>query len=308
MPELPEVETVVRGLRPRLRGRRICRVRLHQPLILRGRRTQFRRVVAGARIARLERRGKFIVFHLEGPPNGARRWCLIVHLGMTGQLFCCSPREPYQKHTHATFWLDTGKQMRFRDPRRFGRLELIPAARLDAYFAHFGPEILDVPFAGFARRFAGRRAPVKSLLLNQNVLRGLGNIYSDEVLFVARIHPATPADRLALPRLRRLYAAIQRVLHAAIDAEGTSFSNYVTAEGRLGNFQYRLRVYGREGKSCPRCRTPIERIVLSARSSHFCPRCQPRQRRGQPRPGPARRRPRQPDAGAAARGVCHAAR
>ncbi|MFQ5927073.1 MAG: bifunctional DNA-formamidopyrimidine glycosylase/DNA-(apurinic or apyrimidinic site) lyase [Terriglobia bacterium] len=295
MPELPEVETVVRGLRPRLEGHRLCRIRLHQPLILRGRRKLFLRVVAGSRITRLERRGKFIVFHLAGPPDGVRRWCLIVHLGMTGQLVCCPPGEPYQKHTHVTFWLDTGEQMRLRDPRRFGRLEIIPAVELEDYFVRFGPEPLDLSFASFAQRFASRRAAVKSLLLNQNVLRGLGNIYSDEALFVARIHPATPADRLGVAALRRLYAAIRRVLRAAIGAEGTSFSNYVTAEGRLGNFQYRLRVYGREGKPCPRCRTPIERIVLTARSSHFCPRCQPRPYgRSQPRPGAAKRRTRHP--------------
>lgn len=274
MPELPEVETVVRGLRAHVEGRRILRARLHQPLILRGNRALFRRVVTGARIARLERRGKFIVFHLEASAAEARPGCLIAHLGMTGQLFCCSPQAPYQKHTHATFWLDTGEQMRLRDPRRFGRLEIILAVRLENYFAHFGPEPLELPFASFAQRFTGRRAAVKSLLLNQNLLRGLGNIYSDEALFAARIHPATPAGRLSPAGLRRLYGAIQRVLRAAIAAEGTSFSDYVTAEGRLGNFQYRLRVYGREGKPCLRCRARIQRIVLTGRSSHFCPRCQ----------------------------------
>lgn len=275
MPELPEVETVVRGLRARLTGRRILEARLHQPLILRGSPAAFHRAVARARLAGLERRGKFIIFHLGNQRDAVPAWCLIVHLGMTGQLFCCRSAEPYQKHTHATFVLDTGEHLRLRDPRRFGRLEVIPAHQLDAYFAHFGPEPLDISFPAFAARFADRRAPVKSLLLDQNRLRGLGNIYSDEALFAARIHPARPAGELDRAGLRRLYAAIRRVLDAAIAAEGTSFSDYITAEGRLGNFQYRLRVYGRAGKPCPRCRARIERIVLSGRSSHFCPRCQP---------------------------------
>lgn len=279
MPELPEVETVVRGLRPRLQGRCILRLSVHQPLILRGNRALFRRLVPGTRIARLERRGKFIVFHLAASADAVRSWCLIVHLGMTGQLFCCPPQQPYQKHTHVTFWLDTGEQLRVRDPRRFGRLEIIPAGALANYFAHFGPEPFAVPLAAFAQRFAGRRAPVKSLLMNQNLLRGLGNIYSDEALFAARIHPATPAGALDRAALRRLHRAIRRVLRAAIAAEGTSFSDYVTADGRLGNFQSRLRVYGREGQPCRRCRTRIERRVLTGRSSHFCPRCQPRYNR-----------------------------
>lgn len=290
MPELPEVETVVRGLRARLHDRCIVRATLHQPLMLRGRRAWFHRVVPGARIERVERRGKFIVFHLEAARNRSGSWCLIAHLGMTGQLFLCRPDEPYRKHTHVIFWLDSGEQMRLRDPRRFGRLEVIPAVRLENYFAHLGPEPLEVPFVSFASLFAGRRAVVKSLLLNQHLLRGLGNIYSDEALFAARIHPATLAGQLDAPALRRLYRAIQRVLRAAIAAEGTSFSDYITAEGTLGDFQYRLRVYGREGKPCRRCGARIRRIVLSGRSSHFCPRCQPRYSRRGARPRPTRAR------------------
>lgn len=275
MPELPEVETVVRGLRKRVEGRRIEQVELHQPLILRGDSLRFEHVVPGARIGGLERRGKFIVFHLDTKPRDAASWCLIAHLGMTGQLFCCPPDLPYEKHTHVTFWLDTGEQMRLRDPRRFGRLEMIPTTQLEPYFARLGPEPLEVSFPVFAKRLAGRRAPIKSLLLNQGLLRGLGNIYSDEALFAARIHPTTPAYRLGAAALRGLYAAIRRVLRGAIRSEGTSFSDYVTAEGRLGDFQYRLRVYGREGEPCHRCGARIRRIVLSGRSSHFCPRCQP---------------------------------
>jgi len=279
MPELPEVETVVQGLRARLEGRRILGVSLHQPLIVRGDVALLRRALPKSRIERLERRGKFIIVHLEKPTSLRARHCLIVHLGMTGQLFCCRPSLPYEKHTHVTIELETGEQLRLRDPRRFGRLEVIPAARLEAYFAHLGAEPFEISLAEFAARLARRKAPIKSLLLNQDLVRGLGNIYSDEALFAARIHPALPAGRLDVRALRRLHRAMQRVLRAAIAAEGTSFSDYVTADGRLGRFQYRLRVYGREGEPCRRCRRPIRRLVLTGRSSHYCPHCQPRVRR-----------------------------
>ncbi len=279
MPELPEVESVVQGLRARLEGRRILRVNLHQPLIVRGDVARLRRALPRSRIRGLERRGKFIIVHLEKPNPGLGRHCLIVHLGMTGQLFCCRPDLPYEKHTHITFQLDSGEHLRLRDPRRFGRVEVIPAARLEAYFAHLGAEPFEISLAEFAARLAHRKAPIKSLLLNQNLVRGLGNIYSDEALFAARIHPALPAGRLDARALGRLHRAMQRVLRAAIAAEGTSFSDYVTADGRLGRFQYRLRVYGRAGKPCPRCRQPIRRLLLAGRSSHYCPHCQPRGRR-----------------------------
>ncbi len=287
MPELPEVETVVRGLRARVKGQRIVRVVVHQPRIVQGNRTTFRRVVSGARIAQLARYGKYIIFHLESAANGATSWCLVVHLGMTGQLYWCRPEKPYEKHTQIIFCLDTSAQVRFRDQRRFGRLELIPASRLTHYFAHLGPEALEIAFNAFARLFTGRRATIKSLLLDQHLLRGLGNIYSDEALFRARIHPATPARTLDAEALRRLYSAIRRVLRAAIAAGGTSFSDYVTAAGAPGRFRLRLRIYAREGKLCRRCGHGVQRMRLAGRSSYFCPRCQ-RLPRGQT--GSVRRR------------------
>ena len=274
MPELPEVETVVRGLRARVEGQRIARVLVQQPRIIHGSRVTFRRVVPGARIARVERCGKYIIFHLDTGANGVASWCLVVHLGMTGQLYWCCPEQPCQKHTHIIFWLNSGAQVRFRDQRRFGKLEVIPVTSLSRYFARLGPEPLEISFDVFAQLFAGRRTPVKSLLLNQSILRGLGNIYSDEALFRARIHPATPAGTLNFDALHRLYAAIRRVLRAAIAAAGTSFSDYITAQGSPGGFQFRLRVYRREGGRCMRCRRRVKRIVLAGRSSYFCPRCQ----------------------------------
>ena len=281
MPELPEVETVVRGLRPRLRGRRIERLQVFQPLVVRGSLAGFRRALTGARVTRLSRRGKYIVVELRAKGNRSRPAYWIVHLGMTGQLYCCSPRAPLEKHTHVVAWLSggaprqrRGEQLRYRDPRRFGKMLLLKSGELEEYFAALGPEPLRISFARFCGLFAGRRAPVKSLLLNQNRLRGLGNIYSSEALFVAGIHPARPSGRLKPAELKRLYNSLQQVLREAIAGQGTTVSDYRTADGRPGDYQNSLRVYDREGEPCPRCGRPVERLVLAGRSAHFCPRCQ----------------------------------
>lgn len=276
MPELPEVETVVRGLRPRVQGRRIRRLQVRQPLVLRGSLAGFRRALSGARIARISRRGKYILLELRRPGGDARLSTWVVHLGMTGQLYACSPAAPLLKHTHVVVWLSSGEQLRFRDQRRFGKMLVLPQADLGDYFAALGPEPFRIGFERFCELFAGRRVPVKSLLLNQNRLRGLGNIYSSEALFVAGIHPATPARSLARAELRRLFHALRRVLREAIAAQGSSVSDYRTAEGLPGDYQNRLRVYDREGEPCARCGAAIERVVLAGRSAHFCPQCQPR--------------------------------
>ena len=275
MPELPEVETVVRGLRPRVQGRRIRRLQVWQPLVVRGSVHGFRRALTGARIARVSRRGKYILFDL-GPAGRrapGRYW--IVHLGMTGQFYACSPTAPLLKHTHVVVWLSGGEQLRFRDQRRFGKMLVLPEADLDDYFAALGPEPFRISFDRFCALFAARRAPVKSLLQNQNRLRGLGNIYSSEALFVAGIHPGRPAGTLRRPELARLFRALRAVLREAIAGQGSSVSDYRTADGLSGDYQNYLRVYDREGEPCPRCGMPIERIVVAGRSAHFCPRCQP---------------------------------
>ncbi|MBI4466392.1 MAG: bifunctional DNA-formamidopyrimidine glycosylase/DNA-(apurinic or apyrimidinic site) lyase [Acidobacteria bacterium] len=280
MPELPEVETVVRGLRPRLAGRRIRRLRILQPLVVRGSLGRFRRTLAGARIARLSRRGKYILLELHPAGANHRRRYWIVHLGMTGQFYACAPAAPLLKHTHVVAWLSSGEQLRFRDQRRFGKMLVLPEVDVADYFASLGPEPFRISFARFSEVFAGRRLPVKNLLLNQNRLRGLGNIYSSEALFVAGIHPATPAGGLGRGELRRLFRALRQVLREAIAGQGSSVSDYRTAEGLPGSYQNYLRVYDREGEPCPRCGAPIERIVLAGRSAHFCPQCQRRMDRG----------------------------
>ncbi|MFQ5662839.1 MAG: bifunctional DNA-formamidopyrimidine glycosylase/DNA-(apurinic or apyrimidinic site) lyase [Terriglobia bacterium] len=275
MPELPEVETVVRGLRPRIAGRRILRLRVLQPLVVRGSVRGLGRALIDARIARITRRGKYILLqlHPRGPRLPSHYW--IVHLGMTGQFYVCAPTAPFLKHTHVVAWLSGGAQLRFRDQRRFGKMLVLPEADLRDYFAAHGPEPLRLTFARFCGMFAGRRLPVKNLLLNQNRLRGLGNIYSNETLYVAGIHPRRSAGTLGRRELARLFRAVRGVLREAIAGQGTSVSDYRTADGVPGGYQNYLRVYGRAGEPCPRCTVPIERMVLTGRSAYFCPRCQP---------------------------------
>jgi formamidopyrimidine-DNA glycosylase len=279
MPELPEVETVVRGLRPRLTGRHIERLEVRQPLVIRGSLAGFRRALRGARIGRIRRHGKHIVLELRAAANHARPVFWVVHLGMTGQFYVCRPEAPRLKHTHVVARLSSGEQLRFRDPRRFGKMLLLRGEQLADYFAPLGPEPLRISPASFSRLFAGRKAPVKNLLLNQNRLRGLGNIYANEALFVAGIHPARPAGSLGRGELKRLYSAMRGVLRQAIAEQGTTVADYRTADGASGDYQNFLRVYDREGRPCPRCGTTIERLVLAGRSAHFCPRCQPENER-----------------------------
>jgi formamidopyrimidine-DNA glycosylase len=275
VPELPEVETVVRGLRPRLRGRRIERLRLHQPLIVRGSLSAFRRTLSGARVLQVRRTGKYILVELQPRGAGSRPRYWIVHLGMTGRLYACKATAPRLKHTHLVAWLSGGEQLRYLDPRRFGKMLTLPESDLQSYFAALGPEPFRISLERFRRLCAGRRSPVKNLLLNQSRLRGLGNIYASEALFLARIHPARLAGTLQGSELMRLYTAIRKVLREAIAGQGSTLSDYRNADGVPGDYQNSLRVYDREGEPCPFCGTAIERILLAGRSSHFCPQCQP---------------------------------
>ena len=258
MPELPEVETIVRGLAPRLAGRRIESIELRQPRVLKNDVS----AAAGSTISRVRRWGKHIVLDL-------RRGHLIIHLGMTGQLLLNADPGP---HTHALFVLDRGLTLTYSDIRQFGRLEF--SDRLPQRLERLGPEPLDLSEPDFIARLRARRSMLKPLLLNQEFLRGLGNIYADEALFRARVHPRAIAARLRQARAQRLYRAIVDVLTESIRCGGTSVSDYVASDGRRGAFQSRLRVYQRSGQPCPSCGAPIRRIVLASRGTHFCPRCQ----------------------------------
>jgi formamidopyrimidine-DNA glycosylase len=263
VPELPEVETVVRSIAP-LIGRRIVSAEFRCARVLRGGDAEeMAERVAGRRIRAIRRYGKFILMELD-------RGYLMVHLGMTGRLLLGG--EP-GKHTHAILTFDRGVLL-YDDSRQFGRLQWFaePPERL----ARLGPEPLEVAFEEFHARMRGRRTSIKALLLNQDFVRGVGNIYADESLFRAGVHPKAVAGRLGKARARRLYDAMREVLAEAIEAGGSSISDYVDAEGRAGFFQIRHRVYGREGEPCVACGAPVRRIVVAQRSAHFCARCQRR--------------------------------
>src|SRR6266699_615436 len=274
MPELPEVETIARGLHTRIAGDVIESVWLgSKPEPLKSPASKIAATLESSRISGVHRVGKHIVFDLENAKVRAKasahrpaQW--IVHLGMTGSLLVCSPESELAKHTHAVLRLASGRELRFVDPRRFGRLSVIEK------FEAPGAEPLEIVLADFAALFRGRKTPIKSALLNQNLLSGVGNIYADEALFRAGIRPRRRAASLTREDLRRLYQAVQEVLREAISLGGSSISDYVDADGEEGFFQLEHRVYGREGEQCLVCRTTVKRVVLVGRSSHYCSRCQ----------------------------------
>jgi formamidopyrimidine-DNA glycosylase len=281
MPELPEVETIVRGLRTVLPGHTIVSVRLgktdfiEDPLAL-------AELLPGRRIETVERLGKFIRVQLSASSAAKspdRQMNLVVHLGMTGWLGVRLAEDTVAPHTHAFFELEDGRELRYTDIRRFGQILLVPGDRIGAFSDRLGKEPLEISASEFKRRLAGRRARIKALLLDQSVFRGIGNIYADESLWQARIHPARLAARLNSAELSQLRKAIRRVLQQAIEDRGSSISNFVDAEGQPGEYQQRHRAYGREGKPCFRCGAKIQRAIVAGRSSYFCRRCQPPPRR-----------------------------
>jgi len=275
MPELPEVETVVRGLRASLPGRTILDVRLGKTDFIDDP-AALGEHLPGARIAGVTRIGKFISIELESrAADGPRQIpTLMIHLGMTGRLRTCDPNDPIAPHTHSFFGLDDGQELRYTDIRRFGRILLVPASGMSEFQGQLGPEPLEISREDFCGKFHSREARIKAMLLDQRVIRGVGNIYADESLFRARIHPARIARSLTRAQLIALHSALREVLTAAIRLRGSSVSNYVDSNGKKGEFQQRHLVYQREGKPCTRCKTPIRRIIVAGRSSHFCPKCQ----------------------------------
>jgi formamidopyrimidine-DNA glycosylase len=275
MPELPEVETIARGLARCVSGDVIESVWLgRKPEPLKSSAREIAATLEHSRIATVRRMGKHIVFDLDqnhSTQTGAShtaQW--IVHLGMTGRLQVCEPQADILKHTHAILKLASGKELRFVDPRRFGRLSVARAGGFDAG----GIEPLDADLDRFLALFRGRKTPIKSALLNQKLLRGVGNIYADESLFRAGIRPRRRASTITRDQLAKLLSSVKEVLREAIALGGSSISDYVDADGEEGFFQLQHRVYGREGESCLVCKTPVKRIVIAGRSSHYCPRCQ----------------------------------
>jgi len=315
MPELPEVETIARGLAKRVTGDVVESVWLGQKKEpLKSPAPEIAAALEQSRIAAVRRMGKHIVFDLDRvdglagveralmpaksrkrnkkpkgsgaisalnpstphaeadksvrPTQTKAQW--IVHLGMTGSLRVCEPQTEVAKHTHAILKLASGREVRFVDPRRFGRLSVATSGEFDAT----GVEPLEIDLDPFIALFRGRKTPIKSALLNQKLLRGVGNIYADESLFRAGLRPRRRASSITRDQLAKLHAAIKEVLKEAIALGGSSISDYVGAEGEEGFFQLQHRVYGREAKPCLVCRTPIRRVVIAGRSSHYCPKCQ----------------------------------
>ena len=303
MPELPEVETIARGLDTRVAGDTVESVWIgsrKQPL--KSPAAVIAATLEGKRIVRVQRAGKHIVFNLEGESRAEQALALptkrgkrkskvrrqarqaaslptsdvqtaqwIVHLGMTGRLVVCEPAAEIAKHTHLIAKLGSGRELRFIDPRMFGKLSvhLHPGA-----FDPGGVEPLEVTEDRFIALFRGRKTPIKSALLNQKLLRGVGNIYADESLFRAGIRPRRRAAAITRQQLGKLHRAVREVLREAIALGGSSINDYVDADGEEGFFQLQHRVYGREGEPCLVCATAIRRIVLAGRSSHYCPNCQ----------------------------------
>ena len=282
MPELPEVETVARGLRQAVLGRRILAVTLGKtdfiddPVAL-------ERHLPGRRIEAVERYGKFMLLRLSAGPatNGnadedaAKQASLLVHLGMTGQLAPSPAAQPPEKHTHVCMLLDDGRELRYTDARRFGRIAYLTEAPLAEELTRFGADPLEINKEDFVKRIRERRARIKALLLDQGVLRGVGNIYADESLWRAKIHPAQLGAKLSAKQAETLRSALQKILRKAIVMRGSSISDFLDAEGEPGEYQRRHRAYGREGKACHRCKTTIRRGIVAGRSSYFCANCQP---------------------------------
>ncbi|HXQ25035.1 MAG TPA: bifunctional DNA-formamidopyrimidine glycosylase/DNA-(apurinic or apyrimidinic site) lyase [Candidatus Acidoferrales bacterium] len=274
MPELPEVETVARGLRAVLPGRRILGVRLGKTDFIEDP-AALERDLPGSRINSVRRYGKFLLLDLESPKGNAGSFSLLIHLGMTGQLVTCPPEARVAPHTHAFLSLDDGRELRYTDIRRFGSIRVLANGSGEVVLGSLGLDPLEATQEEFLGQLRGRRARIKALLLDQHVLRGMGNIYTDESLWRARIHPMRLGANLKGEELRRLYRAVRDVLTQAIRWRGSSISDYVDSEGRKGTFQQRHRVYQRKGKKCFRCGAAIRRAIVAGRSSYFCPRCQP---------------------------------
>lgn len=276
MPELPEVETVARGLQREVAGRRILNVTLGKTDFI-DNPAEVEKQLPGRKILGVERYGKFMLVRLtadKGDPPHGDDGALLVHLGMTGMLRPQAVSEPQRKHTHVVMQLDDGRELRYVDPRRFGRIAYLSGEILREELHRFGLDPLEAGLPEFTRKIRERRARIKALLLDQSAIRGVGNIYADESLWKAKIHPAHLGMKLTVEQVKRLYQELQKILRRAIELRGSSISDFLDADGEPGEYQQHHRVYGREGKPCGRCKTEIRRVIVAGRSSYFCPACQ----------------------------------
>ncbi len=269
MPELPEVETTATAIRPHLIGRSITNVRnTWRRHIDRPKFSELVRRLLGHNITGVSRRGKFLLIHLDGEDT------LLIHLRMSGQLFVAGGATPADKHTHTIFELDNGSELRFRDTRKFGRVYLV--ADKAEILGKLGPEPLGPEFTLAVLRdlIRGKKRTLKPFLLDQTIIAGIGNIYADEALFYARLHPRRKTDSLDAEEIANLFNGIKQALQLGIDHEGATISTYVKPSGEKGNMQNSFVVFRRTGEPCLICNLPVERIVVGGRSTHFCPRCQ----------------------------------
>jgi formamidopyrimidine-DNA glycosylase len=277
MPELPEVETVVRDLSKHLHGLKIVSGKVLCSQICKNPKPLDLDMLRGSRIKGVWRRGKMILVGLE------RNITILFHLGMTGQLFFSSPHDPIDRHTHFILnFAGSPNELRFRDIRKLGCLIFIRTDEVSSNqrLKRLGPEPLEIKLTDFVSLFNGRKARLKSLLLDQHFIAGIGNIYADEILFRAKLNPLLPARLLKKSDLRRLWVKMREVLEQAIKYKGSTIRDYVNAASRPGEFQTFHRVYGKEGHPCSICKKKIERMKISGRSTYFCPHCQALKRKG----------------------------
>lgn len=273
MPELPEVATIISSLKPLLVGRRITGTEVFLAKMVKSPSPEdFIREVTGRVITGIERKGKFLLFLLD------QSHLIVVHLRMTGRLICCSLETPRDKYLHVVFYLDDGNELRFQDMRQFGTINFMPLGDRQSFapLQALGPDALDPALTRDAlkKRFNGRRGHIKSVLLDQAVVCGLGNIYANEVLWKARIHPERSVDTLTNNEVARLYKCIKEILNEAVEHRGTTLRDYVDSHGVPGDFQKMLSVHGREGELCPVCGHKIEKLKCGGRSAYVCPCCQ----------------------------------
>ena len=295
MPELPEVETVARGLQKTVLGRKILSVSLGKTDFIDDP-AALEQHLPGRRIDAVERYGKFMLVRLSHPENAqatrsgpeAESAALLVHLGMTGNIASYAAEQPQEKHTHVLMPLDDGRELRYTDPRRFGRLAYLSGDAIPAELQRFGADPLLVTAADFLARIHTRHSRIKALLLDQSVLRGVGNIYADESLWRAKIHPAKVAASVPEAQLATLRRGLQDILKKAIVLRGSTIADFQDGDGEPGEYQKHHRAYGREGHECQRCGTIIRRAIVAGRSSYYCPKCQPSPRDSAPLPLPAK--------------------
>lgn len=270
MPELPEVETIARGLRPLVLNKTIDRVSIRYAGILQADPEQFEKQVSGRTIVRVWRRAKLLIFDLEPDLH------LVFHLKMTGKVWLPRDGQKIDKHTHLIFSLHDGARIFFEDMRKFGYCALFDKSGLLSwkFYSQLGPEPLHLSENEFIKIFSAKKGRIKALLLDQRIIAGIGNIYADESLFMAGIHPETPGNLIAEDDLKRLYQGLVQVLNQAIEAGGSSFRDYRNAFGYSGMFQEKFLIYGKKGGCCPNCQTMVETRKVAGRTSCICPSCQ----------------------------------